>query len=192
MVKEKRLWGTVLVASILLIGSAALADDWVTQEDADFADYSGCWSVFPTNYVCDGFPHLVDGDYETCSVSYLQNQEAVLHLSYEVPLGAELARWVVHFQDSSADPTSQEYIIDLVGHSDPTLEMRINVTNTGTIGSPYSFEVMQNQQWLTLHSGNTGSPYVSAIIYEERVDWFGESIVAEEPVSWGNVKATYR
>ena len=189
-----RLLRVLLVfCSLLVLSTAALADQWVTQEDPDSQQFTGCWSVFPTNYLCDGDPYLVDGDDETGSVSFMQGEDAVLEIGYLVPAEADSSKWTIVFSEGVVDPVLVlQFATDLQGFSGNWLNFRVTVTNTGTVNSPYHFDWHDGSDWVVLHSGTSIGGSVSALIFEERVQWFmgGQSPI--DTSTWGEIKTIYR
>lgn len=183
-----------LVLSLLVaLCSSAAADEWVVQEDPDSVQFTGCWSVFPTNYYCDGEPYLIDGDDETGSFSYMHNEDAVLEVVYWVPTTADTAEWAVVFAEGGP-ATVQElrFTLDPAGLPEQLLSLRITVHNSGSVYSPYHFDWHDGDDWVVLHSGTSTGGYVSAIIFEERVHWFLGDEAATSPSSWSLIKAIFR
>ena len=151
-------------------GNCPPVGEWFVQEDPDDAAFEGCWSVFPTNFRCDGNSYLVDGDYTTGSVAYMHNQDAILDLDYQIPDGTQKATWTVSFR--AGDPVNEMgFVIDAENLLATTINFRIIVTNTASIGAPFRFEIHDGSAWTVLYSGVTSSR-ASAIVFEERMDWF--------------------
>jgi len=184
----------VVLVALFVSASTARSDEWIVQEDPDYAEFDGCWSVYPTNYDCDGEPYLIDGNYETGSFSYIQNQDAVMWTSYLIPDDAEISKWCVSFKNVNASGPLEEVelFIDLDGHPGGIVDTRITVHNSGSVGSPFSFAYHDGSEWIELYADVTGGGLASAIIFEERVEWLIDEPVANQVSSWSHVKTLHR
>ncbi len=182
----------ILVFCFVLIPVSSYGDgEWVLQETPDVVDIVGCWSVIPTNYNCDGNDNLIDGDDETGSFSYVCFHDATLNVGYLIPEGAEIFKWVIICRDGSSPPSPREFAVSLEGISQGIIDLRIKSMNTGMVGSPFSFQFLQENEWIDLYTGNASSPLVTAQIFEERVFWFINDTVNTDPVSFDQIKAIF-